>query len=150
MKLNLKGGIFRIVIVSFSVVVLVYEIATEDLLKGYFSWNNGFIFGLKIIIIPAALIYIIWWAITWCIKGFKEPKLNINWAEGANRLVIFLCALGYTSLFILMWVTEDLVSAILFTVILIVPLTILGLGAYWIEKGLKKSKNDKHHDEYDE
>ncbi len=152
MKRNWKGGLFRIVIVSFFIVMLVYElVTTEGLLKSYLSWNNGFIFALKIIIIPAAIVYIIWWAINWCIKGFKEPKLNINWEEGAFRLVIFLGALVLTGFSISIWVqTGDLVQAILFIVTLIVPITILGLGAYWINKGIEKPKKDKHHDGYDE
>ena len=102
MKRNWKGGLFRIVIVSSIAVAIGYEIiTTKELLKSYISWGSGFgiIFALKYIIIPAAIVYIIWWAINWCIKGFKETKLNINWEEGATRLVTFLCALLYTSLF---------------------------------------------------
>ena len=89
MKLNFKVGLLKMVIVASVVVALIYEMAT-GLLKNYFSWDNGFIFSLKIIIVPAILISLIVWAINWCIKGFMGPKLNINWKEGGNRLAIFL------------------------------------------------------------
>ncbi len=152
MKRNWKNGLFRIVIVFFFVVMLVYElVTTEGLLKSYFSWNNGFIFGLKIIIIPAALIYMVVWAINWCRIGFKEPKLNINWEEGGNRLAVIISALLVISFFIWVWVeTEDLVKAFFLTVILSTPFILLYGALDWIGRGFKKSKDKKYHDEYDE
>lgn len=152
MKRNWKGGLFRIVLVSFFAAMVGYEVFTrEGLLSNQFSWDNGIIFSLKIILIPAAIIYIIWWAINWCIIGFREPKLNINWEEGGNRLAIFLVILLVISFFIWIWAsTKDLAHAFFSTGILFVPLLIIAGALYWISEGFGKSKNDKQHDKYNE
>ena len=145
MKRNWRGGLFRIVLIFFFAAMIGYEVFTrEGLFSNWFSWDNGIIFSLKIILIPAAIIYIIWWAINWCIIGFKEPKLNINWEEGGNRLAIFLSILLVIGFFIWIWTsTKDLARAFFSTVILVGPLLIIAGAFHWIYEGFGKSKRDK-------
>lgn len=145
MKRNWIGGIFRIVIVLSFVAAIGYEVATmEDPLKLWLSWDNGLVFAFKIVLIPAAFIYLLWWTVNWCRKGFTEPKLNLNWEEGGNRLAVFLLGLLILGIFIWFWVeTKNLVSAILILSLLVAPCIIIGGGLYWIDKGLNKSRDNE-------
>ena len=150
MKRNWAGGIFRAVLVLFFAATIGYEVITEEkTLKFLFSWDNGLYFGLKIILIPAASIYLSVRAVNWCRRGFKEPKLN--WEEGGNRLAAVFFTLSVIGFFIWIWVsTKDLESAIFSTIILIVPVIIILGALYWIGKGFEKSNDDEYDNEYDE
>ena len=152
MKLNWREGLARVVSISFFVAMIGYEVLTrEDLLRNWFSWHNGLIFSLKIIIIPAVIIGIIWWAINWCIRGFKEPEQDINWKEGGSRFAAVIFGISIIVFFTWRWAqTKDPVGASLLTLGLsIVVIGCLGT-AFWVVKGFDKPNEDKHHDEYDE
>ncbi len=146
MNTHWKSGLFRIVIVLAFLVMVLYELITrENLFRSYFTWNNGLLFTLKIIIIPAALIYLIVWTINWCRIGFQEPKRKINWREGGDRLAAALGLLLLIGFFIWMWVlSESLVKALFALAVIIVPLAILGGIVYWVGEGFKKSNKKRN------
>lgn len=155
MKLNWVEGIFRVILILFFFAAAGYEVITQERVHKFMtSWNNGLEFGLKLIIIPVVSISLCVWAVNWCRKGFKEPKLN--WVEGVNRFAVAfatsMLVIGSCAFFI--WrleSTKDLVGSIVLTVIVIVPVVIIcgvvDWAINWIDEGLNKSKDDAYDDE---
>ena len=55
------------------------------MLKDLLSSDNGLIFSLKFVAIPAFLGWIAWKVFQWIIRGLDAPPLN--WNEGLNRVL---------------------------------------------------------------
>ena len=107
------------------------------------TWDNGVIFALKIIIIPMLTLAVCIALVTWCIKGFKKPRLN--WDEGGERVAIVFSSIFVGGVFIFYLAIKPWV-AIWGAIAAILICIIVTISVNWIKDGFRKS-DDKDTEE---